>query len=717
MGRTDASKVTVLGRCGIAILIMLACAVLLGGVPAAAQEGDVVVENSVQVVPTQGEEASAGESAEVIASEEVLGEEPEVVVEPEPNGQGLQMEEAPTQTTDAPAASIQSTDGAQDDVALEVQGASSRGPNSAGALRVSGNRLVDKNGTPIQLRGVSTHGLAWYPDYVNDACFRQLRSEWNANVVRLTMYTAEYGGYCSGGNKGELTELVKKGVRLAANNDLYAIVDWHILSDNNPNMHVAEAKAFFADISSTFRNNTNVLYEICNEPNGGTSWNDIKQYANQVIPVIRKNDPDAVIIVGTPTWSQEIDKAAASPLSQGNVMYALHFYAATHKADLRSRLSSVVRGGLPVFVSEFGICDASGNGSIDQASANSWMSTINDLGVSWCMWSLCNKAESASILKSSCNATSGFRYGDLSTSGQWLLKALNGTLPPGTNDDSGGGADPTGGATTFQSGNFSCTLALTNSWDAGGGRTCYQYDLSIHNTGPACSSWSVSIPFTRDISFVNGWNATYAVQGCNLVACSMSYNGSIAAGGTVSGIGFQVSAAGGSSPAATTTGDPWVSYRTHVQKYGWQKYVRNGTMSGTTGKSKRLEGIKVALGGLPCSGGIQYRTHVQRMGWQGWRKDGKMSGTSGKSLRLEAIQIKLYGDMASRYDVYYRVHCQRFGWMGWAKNGERSGSAGYSRRLEGIQIVLVPKGQSGPGTSFMGVNQNVWRAFAQKGKK
>jgi uncharacterized protein YjdB len=157
-----------------------------------------------------------------------------------------------------------------------------------------------------------------------------------------------------------------------------------------------------------------------------------------------------------------------------------------------------------------------------------------------------------------------------------------------------------------------------------------------------------------------------------------------------------------------------VSYRTHVQRLGWQSYVKDGAMSGTSGRSFRLEGINIKLSDLPYSGGIQYRTHVQKLGWQDWRKDGVMAGTSGKSYRLEAIEIKLTGEMAKQYDVYYRVHCQKFGWMGWAKNGQRSGSAGYSRRLEGIQIVLVKKGTSAPGATYKGIKQNVSRAFAQR---
>ena len=438
-----------------------------------------------------------------------------------------------------------------------VKSALPRGPKSAGALRVKGNKLVDKKGKAIQLKGVSTHGLAWYPGYVNNACFRQLRTKWHANVVRLALYTEEYGGYCAGGDQTDLLNLVKKGVRLATKNDLYVIVDWHILQDGDPNMHVADAKRFFSKVSSTFKSNNNVIYEICNEPNGGTTWSQIKRYAKKVIPVIRKNDPDAVVLVGTPTWSQEIDKAAASPLKYSNVMYTMHFYAATHKDDLRNRLASEVKGGLPVFVSEFGICDASGNGSIDKASANSWVTTMKSLGVSWCMWSLCNKAESASILKSDCMATSGFRRGDLSTSGAWLLKALKGSLPAGSDASetasassgssggSGSASADVGKAVTFTSGSFKCKAVLTSSWSAGNGKTCYQYDLTITNKGSACSSWSVAVPFNKSIAFDNGWNANFRAGSKKLTVRNVDYNGSLDKGASVTGIGFQVTAASG----------------------------------------------------------------------------------------------------------------------------------------------------------------------------
>lgn len=297
---------------------------------------------------------------------------------------------------------------------------------SAGRLHVKGTKLVDKKGHEVQLRGVSTHGLSWYPQYVNDKCFAQLHDQWGANVVRLAMYTEEYNGYCSGDakNRSDLKKRIKKGVRLAKKHKMYVIVDWHILSDGNPNSHKKEAKAFFREMSREFKGYNNVIYEICNEPNNGTSWKEIKSYARSVISTIRKNDKKAVIVVGTPTWSQDVDQAAADPIKGDNIMYALHFYAATHKTDLRNKMTAAINKGLPVFVTEYGICDASGNGAIDKEEANRWVQTMDEYGVSYIAWNLSNKQESSSIIKSSCSKVSGFKKSDLSDEGKWLYSML-----------------------------------------------------------------------------------------------------------------------------------------------------------------------------------------------------------------------------------------------------------------------------------------------------
>ena len=168
------------------------------------------------------------------------------------------------------------------------------------------------------------------------------------------------------------------------------------------------------------------------------------------------------------------------------------------------------------------------------------------------------------------------------------------------------------------------------------------------------------------------------------------------------GIQIRLVKKGGEAPGSTATpyrSMPTVSYQTHVQSQGWQEEVSNGAVSGTVGKSLRLEGIKIRTSGSDVSGGITYKTHVQTYGWQNWVTDDALSGTTGESKRLEAIQIKLTGELANEFDVYYRVHAQHFGWMGWAKNGASAGTAGYSYRLEGIQIQIVPKGGKAPGST------------------
>lgn len=289
-----------------------------------------------------------------------------------------------------------------------------------GALHVENGKLTDADGNIVQLYGMSTHGIAWFPQYINYDSFRTLRDDWNTNCIRLAMYTAEYGGYCAGGDKEQLKQLVRDGVSYATELGMYVIIDWHILSDCDPNQNKDEAIAFFREMSEAFADNDNVLYEICNEPNSGTSWDSIKSYAEEVIPVIREQKPDAVILVGTPTWSQEIDKAAASPLTFDNVMYTLHFYAGTRKDDLRNRLETCAQNNLPVFVSEFGMCDASGNGANDFDSTTKWLDLLNKYQISFCCWNLANKDESSSVFKAASTALSDWTDEDFNESGRWI---------------------------------------------------------------------------------------------------------------------------------------------------------------------------------------------------------------------------------------------------------------------------------------------------------
>lgn len=312
----------------------------------------------------------------------------------------------------------------------EPQDPSDAAPSTTGALTVKGTQLTGANGEPVQLRGVSTHGLAWFSQYINQPFFDELHQDWNANVVRLALYTAESGGYCTDGDRTQLTQLVQQGIDQATAADLYAIVDWHILSDANPLNHLEEAKTFFSSLAEKNAHATNIIYEICNEPNGDTTWDDIKAYANQVIPAIREHAPNAVILVGTPNWSQRVDEAAADPLDFDNVIYTLHFYAATHQQDLRDKLSAAHDAGLPIFVSEFGICDASGSGTIDYASANAWIDFLDSLDISYVCWNLSNKDEASALFKPDCTKTSDFTTDDLSAEGLWLWDTLHDQKDP-----------------------------------------------------------------------------------------------------------------------------------------------------------------------------------------------------------------------------------------------------------------------------------------------
>lgn len=449
-------------------------------------------------------------------------------------------------------------------------------------LHVEGTQLTDSNGKAVQLKGISTHGIAWFPDYINEECFRELHENWNVNVIRLAMYTAESGGYCTDGDKEYLKTLVRNGVSYATAQNMYVIIDWHILSDNNPNQHLEEAKDFFAEMSAEYADYDNVLYEICNEPNGGTSWSDIKSYAVEVIETIRSNDKDGIIIVGTPNWSQYVEQAAENPITgYDNIMYTLHFYAATHKDDLRSKMKEAVEKGLPVFVSEYGICDASGSGEIDEAQANEWVTVMNEYGISYVAWNLSNKSETSAIFDSSCSKVSGFGESDLSASGKWLYHMLTGKenltasgMPQRNSGTSqaGSGTSQTGSGTSqagsgtsqtdsgtselssadgtqtasgsggnpASSDNLEYVVELKNSWESNG-QTFYQYSLTLkNNTAETCENWAVDISFSEAITFSDGWNGDYTVSGKVLHISAKDYNGSISAGDSVSDIGFIV---------------------------------------------------------------------------------------------------------------------------------------------------------------------------------
>ena len=539
---------------GLAIVLILGIIVLAVKMPKKEVKTDTVSTDVAKVESNiSGEEVNNAQSTpDTTAS-------PETPAKTDINGQ----EDTPEENTKIDDTQVPTAEATQ----APVVNAKTEGGTPVanhGKLSVKGINLVDKNGNPFQIKGVSTHGIQWFPEYVNEDAFKTIRDEWGANCIRLAMYTDE-SGYCNGGDKASIKQTVNDGVSYATDLGMYVIIDWHILHDLDPNKYKTEAISFFDEMSKKYKDYDNVIYEICNEPNGGTTWSQVKSYAEEVIPVIKANNPDAIIIVGTPTWSQDVDQAAKDPIKgYTNIMYTIHFYAATHKDDLRNKMSSAIASGLPIFCTEFGICDASGNGSIDKDSANKWIASMNDNNVSYCIWNLSNKNESSSLISSGCDKKSGWTESELSEEGKWYVDVLNGkatgvtasssstTSNNNNNNNSNNSSNNTSSAAvTASSANTSASLTSSNSWDEGG-KKCYQYTLTVKNTGSsAVKNWKVSVDFGTGVSINNSWNGTFSASGNTVIVTPADFNNEIKAGSSVE-VGFIIKANGAvSNPTVT----------------------------------------------------------------------------------------------------------------------------------------------------------------------
>lgn len=292
------------------------------------------------------------------------------------------------------------------------------GVSENGWLHVDGTQLCNESGEPIVLRGMSSHGLHWFPQYTNAQSIRNIVA-YGANLFRVAMYTGE-GGYLS--QKDAVKAQLVAAVDAAIAADVYVIIDWHILSDGNPAAHTQEAIDFFREMTARYAGSPAVLYEICNEPNGDVTWErDVKPYAEAVVAAIRESAPRSVILIGSPTWSQDIHKAAADPLEGENLMYTLHFYAGTHGAELRERIDAARNAGLAVFVSEWGTSRADGNGGVYLAESGEWLDFLDARGISWASWSLCDKNETSAALRPGTPSDRAWTEDDLTESGGFVF--------------------------------------------------------------------------------------------------------------------------------------------------------------------------------------------------------------------------------------------------------------------------------------------------------
>lgn len=290
-----------------------------------------------------------------------------------------------------------------------------------GFLKVVGNQLCNQDGQPIQLRGMSSFGLQWESGskYVNFDCLKYLRDKWQINVFRLAMYTRE-GGYI---DDPLVLDTVKKGIESAIKLGIYVIIDWHILSDNDPNLHKKEAIKFFKKMAALYGEYPNPIYEICNEPNNVFWSKQIKPYAEMVIKTIRARDQRNIIIIGTSSNSRDVDIAADDPLFGDNLMYACHFYAGSHGQSVRQQINYARKNGLAVFVTEWGTTNASGDGGIYPELTKIWIDYLNKNQISWCNWSLGDRDEDSAALAPGANPNGNWSDAELTESGK-LVKSL-----------------------------------------------------------------------------------------------------------------------------------------------------------------------------------------------------------------------------------------------------------------------------------------------------
>ncbi len=279
-----------------------------------------------------------------------------------------------------------------------------------GKLNVDGIHLKDEHDKNVSLRGMSFGWHNWWPRFYNARAVEWLYKDWDCSVLRVAMGVEPKGAYI---DKPEWSkEKIKAVVDAAIKEGIYVIIDWH-----SHNIRLNEAKQFFTEMAATYSRYPNIIYEIFNEPDYET-WDEVKNYSKEIISAIRKIDPDNIILVGSPHWDQDINLVADNPL-QGfnNIMYTFHFYAATHKQELRDRCDYALSKGIPVFISESAGMEATGDGPIDYDEWNKWIEWAEKNKISWVTWSVADKDETCSVLLPSADSNGNWATKDLKESG------------------------------------------------------------------------------------------------------------------------------------------------------------------------------------------------------------------------------------------------------------------------------------------------------------
>ena len=295
--------------------------------------------------------------------------------------------------------------------------------NTYGQLSISGNKIVDKNGNDIQLRGMSLFWSQWSEGslFYNAKTVEWLKNDWHANIVRAAMGVEEGGtGYFYDPTTEK--EKVFAVIDAAIAEGIYVIVDWHTHHAEN---YLNESKAFFTEVAQKYGDYPNVIYEIYNEPLD-VSWTQVlKPYHEAVISEIRKYDSDNIVVCGTRNWSQAVSEVIGNEINDSNVAYTLHYYSSTHlkDGDVWQEAQTAINAGIPLFVTEFGVTEASGSDSINSSQAENWWALLDSNKISWCNWSITNKDEASAALQPGTTINS-LSVNNLTTSGNMVYKEM-----------------------------------------------------------------------------------------------------------------------------------------------------------------------------------------------------------------------------------------------------------------------------------------------------
>lgn len=524
-----------------------------------------------------------------------------------------------------------------------------------GQLKVTGLKLCNQYGYPIQLRGMSTHGIQWYGwgGCLNEASLDALAYDWGSDILRISLYVQE-GGYES--NPTGFTNQVHTLINEATERGMYALVDWHQLTPGDPNYNLARAKTFFTAIANQHKDKNNIIYDICNEPNG-VSWNAIKTYADQIIPVIRAIDSDAVILVGTHAWGsmgisdgRTAQDIVSNPVNATNIMYTFHFYAADHGNEYYNELNWA-SDRLPVFVTEFGTQEASGDGGNDFTMSQKYIDLLRTKKISWTNWNYSDDNRSGAVwIPGTCNA-GPWTTARLKPAGAWIRERM---LSPADDFPGGGNISPITNITSPGSGSsFNAPATITinaNASDADGSVSKVEFYNGANKIGE-----DASVPYSFTWTNVAAGNysiTTKAIDNQNATGTSSVVSVTVVGvivqspySGTPYPIPGKIEAEnydlGGQNVAFNelTAGNSGSSYRTDavdieactdagagfnvgwIQANEWLEYTVNVTTAGTykvetrvaaiaTGKSFRIEmdGASIGTFTVPNTGN-----------WQAWQ--------------------------------------------------------------------------------------------------